>query len=323
MSMINKKFAGLNKRFARSYESREDRKVSTIKALNFKKIGGVEFYKPEEGSNAIDIIPYEIKTKNHPLVRTGEAQIGEWDYLLDYFVHKNVGAGNAQVVCLKNTFGKPCPICEQMAKFRKDGKDNEAKALKPSRRVCYNVIDPKDGKVKIFDTSHYLFEKELIEEARDGGNGEYVMFSHPENGKTVSFRAVMEKAPTGEYLKFKGFKFLDRDPIPEEKLEKAVSLDEAITVPTYDEVERLFFNADDVEESVEENDIDTEEVKEVVRGAEPKVVETPTEIKKTKKEEKSDNPCPCGHTFGIDANVFDECDDCDMWDKCCKAKNKG
>ena len=323
--MINKKFAGLNKRFERSYESRDDKKRAVVKALNFKKIGNVEFYKPEEGNNAIDILPYEIKTKNHPLVRTGEAQIGEWDYLLDYFVHKTVGAGNAQVLCLKNTFGKPCPICEQMANYRKQGKDEEAKALKPSRRVCYNVLDPKDGKVKIFDVSHFLFEKELIEEARDGGNGEYIMFSHPENGKTVSFRAVVEKAPTGEYLKFKGFKFLDREPISEEVLNKTISLDEAMTVPTFEEVERLFFNADDTDEGIEENNVDTDDVKEVVRTEvdNPKTVETPTEVKKPKKEGKSDNPCPCGHTFGIDANVFDECDDCDMWDKCCKAKNKG
>ena len=102
--MIDKKFSGLNKRYARSYESRDDRKVATVKALNFKKLDKeVEFYKVEEGENSFDIIPYEIKTKNHPLVRTGEAQVGEWDYVLDYFVHKNVGAGQAQVVCLKNT----------------------------------------------------------------------------------------------------------------------------------------------------------------------------------------------------------------------------
>ena len=58
--MINKKFAGLNKRFERSYESRDDKKRAVVKALNFKKIGNVEFYKPEEGNNAIDILPYEM-----------------------------------------------------------------------------------------------------------------------------------------------------------------------------------------------------------------------------------------------------------------------
>lgn len=314
--MIDKKFSGLNKRYARSYESRDDRKVATVKALNFKKLDKeVEFYKVEEGENSFDIIPYEIKTKNHPLVRTGEAQVGEWDYVLDYFVHKNVGAGQAQVVCLKNTFGKPCPICEQMANYRKQSKDEEAKALKSSRRVCYNVLDKRDGKMKIFDVSHFLFEKELIEEARNGKDGSYVMFSHPERGKTISFRATLEKSGKTEYFKFKSFKFLDREPIPDSILEKSVSLDEVLAVPTFEEVERIFYNSVDTDEEDDVPKENIDAVEDVVKPAsaskEPEKVDA--------KKSSQDDPCKFGHIFGKDANVFPECDDCELWDKCCKA----
>ena len=327
--MINKTFKGLSNRYARSYESRDERKVSTIKALNFKKFENIELYKVEEGDNTFDILPYEIKTKNHPLVRTGEASVGEWDYLLDYFVHKNIGAGNAQVICLKSTFGKPCPICDQQSKYFKQGKEEEAKALKPSRRVCYNVLDHRDGKVKIFDVSHYLFEKELIEEARNGKDGSYVMFSDPDKGKTISFRATLEKSGKNEYFKFKSFKFLNRDPISEDILEKTLSLDEALSIPTFEEVERIFYNSDDVEDDGDMPSEQIDEVEDVVRPVSSPNKETQEEPKKEAEPErveaerkapkKSDNPCPFGHVFAKDAKVFPDCDDCELWDKCCKA----
>ena len=165
--MVNKK-STLGKRYQASYESKES--SSPRKGvMNYKKIDGeISFFSPQEGKNRINIIPYEIKTKNHPLVKRGEFAIGDKDYVMDIFTHRNVGPTEATVLCLKGTYGKPCPICELSAKFRSEGKEKEANELKSGRRVFYNIEDCKEpGKLKIFETSHYLFEKELIDEARD------------------------------------------------------------------------------------------------------------------------------------------------------------
>jgi len=43
------------------------------------------------------------------------------------------------------------------------------------------------------------------------------------------------------------------------------------------------------------------------------------ETPKSKKSDKS-NKCPHGHKFGVDTDDFDECDDCNVWDKCIDKK---
>ena len=339
--MMNKKNS-LAKRYQRSYESKDSGGVRKG-VMNYSD---VEFYKPEEGRNRINIIPYTIKTKNHPLVKSGDFEIGDKDYLMDVWVHKNVGASESSVVCLKKTYGKPCPICEQAELFKKEGKEKESKALSATRRVFYNVQDLKDGKLKIFETSHYLFEKELIDEARDGEDG-YVNFADEEEGKEISFKASKVKKGKIEYLEFKSFRFEDReDKIDDDLLENAVSFDEIMNVPTYEQAEKILFGSDEDDEGEEsdEPEDDEEEVRKPTKSKareeddEPEddndEYETPKKSPKKEKSfddmedveekpKKSCSDCPYGFKFGKDCEKHDECDDCDIWDKCCKAsKNK-
>lgn len=323
----------LAKRYQKSYESKNSGGVRKG-VMNYSD---VEFYKPEEGRNRINIIPYEIKTKNHPLVKSGDFEVGEKDYLMDIFVHKNIGASESSVICLKKTFGKPCPICEQAELFKKKGKEDEAKALNPSRRCFYNVQDLKDGKLKVFETSHYLFEKELIDEARDGEDG-YVNFADEEEGKEISFKATKEKKGKIEYLAFKSFRFEDRDePISDEILESAISFDEIMNVPTYEQVEKILFGSDeegedsDGDEPEDEDETPTksadsddeksfdnmDEVEEKPKKSRTRDEDSDESEEKPKKNNGSG--CPYGHKFGKDCDNFDECEDCTCWDKCCKA----
>ena len=177
--MVNKKKGGLSKRYQASFDTKESRGGSKNGVMDWRKVDGeVNFFKPVEGKNRINIIPYVIKTKNHPLVKRGEFEIGDTDYVMDCWVHRSVGLSEVSVVCLKETYGKPCPICEQSAMFAKEGKDKEAKDLKPKRRVIYNIQDLKEpDKLKVFEASHNLFEKELIDEARDDEEGGFVDFA--------------------------------------------------------------------------------------------------------------------------------------------------
>ena len=326
--MINKK-SSLAKRMQVSYESKESGNTSKKDVLDYRKVDGeVTFYKPVAGKNRINIIPYEIKTKNHPLVKKGEFEIGDKDYVMDFYIHKSVGPTEASVLCLKSTYGKPCPVCELQAKLRKDGKEGEAKALKPSRRVAYNVEDLKEpGKVKIFETSHFLFEKELIDEARDDEENGFVDFADPEEGKEIKFRASKVSQGGFEFLEFKSFGFEDRDEeISSKLLKQAISFDEIMNVPTYDDVEKILYGADD-------SDDEDDEPKKVSKKVEEDEVEEKKPSKKSDEEDEQEEveekpvkkscsgKCPYGHNFGDDCDKYpDDCDKCDCWDKCCSGK---
>ena len=323
--MMNKKNS-LAKRYQRSYESKDSGGGVRKGVMNYSD---VIFYKPEEGRNRINIIPYIIKTKNHPMVKSGDLEIGDKDYLMDIYTHKNVGASESSVICLKKTFGKPCPICEQAELFKKQGKEDESKALKPARRVFYNVQDLKDGKLKIFETSHFLFEKELIDEARDGEEG-FVNFADEEEGKEISFKATKEKKGKIEFLSFKSFRFEDREEqLDSDLVENAVSFDEIMNVPTYEQVQKILFGADDEDEDERptksadagEDSDDEHEEKPSKKPLKNREEDEPDEDGKEAEEKPKKSGCPYGHKFGKDCDAFNECDDCTCWDKCCKASN--
>ena len=255
-----KKKSGLAKRYQASYESKGS-SSGKVGVMDWKKVDGeVQFFSPAEGRNRINIIPYTIKSKNHPLVKKGEFEVGDKDYVMDIFVHRGVGPSEASVLCLKNTYGKPCPICEQSALLRKQGKEDEAGALKPSRRVFYNVQDLKNPDVlKVFEASHYLFEKELIDEARDDEEGGFVDFADEESGKEIKFRCSKTSKGGFEFNEFKSFSFEDRDEnIPDKLLESAISFDEIMNVPTYEEAEKILYGRDE-----DDDDADDEEEDEV------------------------------------------------------------
>jgi hypothetical protein len=313
--MINKKKSGLAKRYQASYESKGSSGGKTG-VMNFRDVDGdVNFFSPVEGKNRINIIPYTIKTKNHPLVKRGEFDVGDKDYVMDIFVHRGIGTSEISVLCLKSTYGKPCPICEQSTMFRKQGKETEANALRASRRVFYNVEDLKEpGKLKIFETSHYLFEKELIDEARDDDEGGFIDFADDENGKEVKFRCSKVKKGGFEFNEFKSFSFEDRDEkISKDLLDSAISFDEILNVPTYEEVQKILFGSDD-------EDSETEDEKVI----ESWNVDDSDESESEKTEEKTrkyDNGCSYGHNFGKDCDNYDECENCSCWDKCCKASD--
>lgn len=349
--MIKGKKSKLAKRYQASYQSKDSDNGGKVGVMDWKKIDReISFFSPVEGRNRINIIPYEIKTKNHPLVRRGEFEVGDLDYVMDFFQHKNIGPSESSVVCLKNTFGKPCPICEQSALLRKQGKEEEAKELKASRRVIYNVQDLKDPeKVKVFETSHFLFEKELIDESRDEEGG-FVDFADPTDGKEIKFRCQEVQKGSMKFKEYKSFSFEDRDEeIDDDLLEQAISFDEVIRIPTYEEVEKILYGSEDEDEEeksknkkVEEDDSDDEEIelpkkkaKKVVEDDDEEEVEESPKKKKSfedlddvdeedeeeKPKKSSGGKCPFGHKFGVDCDEHDDCDNCDKWDSCFKANN--
>jgi hypothetical protein len=256
--------------------------------LNLSKAGDVSFFKAPTGKYKIEILPYLITTDKHP--RKGTPV----DYLLDIWVHFGIGIMDDSFVCLKNTYRKPCSICEELDKLNlgeKEINESEINDLKPKRRCIYNIID--HGNVskgrQLFDVSHFLFEKELLEEASSSSD-EIICFADIEDGRTVSFRTIDDSFKGNTFQRYKSFKFLNRV-FSKDQMEKfsssAISLDEILVVPTY------------------------EEGKQSLLGTE--YIKTGNKLEKI---------CPYGYNFGKDCDTFDECESCKTWSICNTYINK-
>jgi hypothetical protein len=316
----------------------------------------MHFFQKKKKKNAINIIPFEIKSKNHPLVKQGQMEIGELDYCLDIWTHRNIGPSESSVICLKKTYGKACPICEEAEKMKKAGKEKEAAALTAKRRVFYNIEDirRKPGELQVFEVSHYLFEKELIDEARNDEDGEdtFIDFADPETGSVIRFRCTKTSQGGFEFFEFKSFSFADReDAIDDELLASAISFDEFLNVQTYEQVQAILFGADEdddeeedeksarkkapVKKPVKNKDDDDEEEEEEDEEEDEKPAKKPVKKASSAKpakrkpvdeeedddEEEDEKPvkklkCPHGHVFGKEADDHEECEDCDNWAKC-------
>ena len=199
---------------------------------------------PKKGKMQLDIVPYYVATDNHPLVYRKKMNIGDPDYVLDIWVHKKIGPGEVDIVCPKKNYGKPCPICDySQERYKEYGKEDEDyKNTRPKRRVMYNVLDAKnDSDLLVFEVSHYLYEKEVIDEAKAEGEtrGEsYLDFADPKEGMTVECRTVTEPFGGNEVTKFKNFKFLDREAgiITKALMKEAIAFDKFLILYTEDQI---------------------------------------------------------------------------------------
>ncbi len=229
----------------------------------------LKFYKMSvENKNVMmNILPYQITTNKHPEVVAGRRKVGQWDYLLDVWVHKNIGPNKETILCPRSTYGKACPICDERQKLLDAGREEEAKALRAKRRCVYNVqIIDRNGpaeKPMIFEVSHINFNKELIEEASasvEPGEGP-VPFADPgPAGRVVAFRVSEESLGKTKFPSAKSFKFLERDEeIEDSVLEACAPLDQLLIVPTSKQLEDALYGGGDFGEEQSDAADDYEE----------------------------------------------------------------
>lgn len=86
-----------------------------------------------------------------------------------------------------------------------------------------------------WESSYHLSEKNIVAIAKNNRTGEFIPFADPDEGKTIEFTRE-GKGVTTDYT---GFKFVDREPIPDEVLDQAVCLDDYIQILSYDELKSV------------------------------------------------------------------------------------
>jgi len=296
------------------YENRKS--ATTVPALNFRD-ANVNFWKPVEGTNSIHILPYIIKSKNHPLVKAGKAEIGDPDFVMPLYIHEYVGPNKVSIICPNRTFGKACPICEQAMLYRNEGKVEEAKKLYSRHKAYYNIVDNNDidKGVQVFIASYALFHEELMEEigALNAEVGDIVDFTDIRKGRLIQFRATKESFNRNEYFKYKSFKFLPREePLNPDLLKHVYSFDEYLVIYSYDEIKKIFYEGED-------DDDPDEEIIEIEKDESDDEEEIPIYEKEEVKKEASVVKCPAGGTLGKDLGKLDECDECELYGDCYEA----
>jgi hypothetical protein len=257
----------------------------------------VSVYNPEAGKSVkLDFIPYIVTDPKHPDRddENGIAQEGDPWYRKVYWRHTNIGADPTAYVCLKS-IGKKCPICEHLAKRKKNGADEEeTNALKASKRVLYVVIpldsEKYEKKLHVMDFSYFNFQNLLDDELRE--NDEQSIFPNLVEGETLKVRFASKTiADSKPFPQASRIDFIARKTDYEESiLEEAPNLDEMLKVLSYKELQAKLFEMDiedadetlDNEEEEEEDDVPVRKGKSVKK----KVVEEEEE------EEEEEDEAP-------------------------------
>lgn len=217
--------------------------------LDFSGFGEIPIYELQERDNYISVVPYEVSSENHP----DQIPIGEDDYKLQVGAHRNIGPKEEWVLCLKVTFGKPCPVCEEreFLMTKKGGghdkKSDAVTALNPTRRCFYNIIDEGD-KAKTEDVQLFenpaaykptkWFEALVMAEAKAGE--ETIAPWDIEDGRIIKVRGEVDKYQKGEFIKPVRVDFEDREPFDDGIYDEVYPLDKMLIIPTYDEVAAKF-----------------------------------------------------------------------------------
>ena len=292
------------KRIKRGREKEETQYKNT--SIFKSDIEGIKFWHVKEGTHFFDIVMYEAG-KNDP-----DCEGGERTYVFEPFIHRQVGPDKRDVICLKKTYNKPCPICERVAELLDAGTDwgdIDFKVQKNPRSI-YNVVVRDNAKtekegVQVAHFSHFTMEQHLLDLAEeieiDESSGEPVVVNRifyfdPEEGKKIQFKRKGKGQYDTEYL---GHQFKNRNYKIDEDLEKgAFCLDEIVHVLSYEEI-KVILSGEEVEEEDdykgEEEEINTDvEVDELEEESEEEGDEEEPE-----EEEESEEPDPRGELEGL------------------------
>ena len=320
-----------------SAENREG-KASTIlsfKALGDREVKWVDKVKHGREANKFDILPFEVSMDWYETMRkfsgkpTGLVP-GDVDYKLEFAIHNGVGPEQQKTLCLLETFGLPCPVCEERARLldnpEEDPDGKLAEGLKPKWRCLYNIIDLNaDDEIRLWETSYHTFEKKLMTEVFMGDEG-LDLFWDLEEGKTVEWRGKEKTFKTAKFVECDRIDFGKRAPYEDTILNEVFPLDQLLVIPTYEQLTSILTGGTgDITKAHTKNKEKNQknEKKEDKESKETKEEKKPNRSSRFKKEEKQetedegsfppdDNECRCPkkREFGVDFNQHPECNEC-------------
>ena len=308
---------------------------SFVDSLDAKKIG-LEPWKPQEGENLIDIIPYNA-TEENPLFLAGKTNVGDTMYSLDYFVHKGIGPSNKNITCLTQ-YGKKCPLCDEAKRCKESPKAEDQKKgqdMSAKRRVVYVIHDLKTDKFGYWDTGWKSVEEKIQKLARVTIDPETKAAVNPfdwEHGKTIKFFGEKKKFNNRDFIEPDLFSFVDRQPLSDAVLEHSVDLATVIRKTSEEDMEKLLTGRApsytpqtstsantpspapvETSASTQSEQVGSSLAEQAMQAAQG--TPQPTQSAPSFNTMQPVHSCPHGHNWG-EADAHPECGKCDFWEKC-------
>lgn len=240
-------------------------------ALEFPE-GAERFKLEKDETHYIDILPYKVGKGNM------NCDAGKYHYERTFYVHGGIGKKKREYLCLDRTLNKACPICEYIARLRDNPSANEKRirALAPRKRQLFNVIDTKDRDkgVQIWSVAFGNFGKLLkttIDKKADK-HPEWKEFAELQGGFTLELTTEQKelKSKQGgrqEFTAVARIDFEERDKdYNDDILDDTYCLDDMIKVTNYDDLKKIFEQADEEDEITIDDvkDMTTKELKRLV-----------------------------------------------------------
>lgn len=230
---------------------------------------GLGLWKPKKvGAYIVSFIPFEM-TDTSKKFRKSYAEPGDWYFERTYYAHRGIGLNQDMVVCLRETFNKPCPICEFMMKLARSPRKEDVELLadlKTTQRQLFLVLDHEDERagVQLWDISFAMFGKGLdakISMADERRKKRYR--SHYDFGDggmavriTCAEKSIGEKGKTNEYtvdeFRERGTEY----PVADNFYDHGYNLDDIVREIPYDALKEMFLQTGGTQESEEDDDDD-------------------------------------------------------------------
>ena len=253
-----KRYASMKDRARQN--AKENREARSAGGTKFRLPSDVEEFEETPGRVTLRIVPYEVTSTCHP---DSPAKPGELWYKRPYQVHGSVGVSNAPYICLKS-FRKPCPICDELSRLRKDRDADKdiLNDLKPRHRVLYNVMVVSRSRkydedtIYLWDISYYNFQN-LLEEEIEEGEEEWAGFADLEDGYNLKVRFSEKSFAGNKFAQAARIDFVAADDLDEGILEDAINLDEILLELPYEKLEAIFLEVD----SIDDDDFEEEKIK--------------------------------------------------------------
>lgn len=219
----------------------------------------VEVFKPKkEGNVRFNIIPYVAGKNNR------DADPGELDFEFTFWTH-TIGEGDDRrtIVCPKKTYGKPCPICEEVERLSKNYVENqeEIKAIKAKQRQLFNIVDARDeeNKIQIYDTSYFKGFGELLDKRLrnfdDEDDEDFRDFADIPGGRTLKVMFAEDTFGGRKFFAPSSIDFVARkEELDDSIIDKAVCLDSCLKVLDYEQILKLIAGTQDEPEDEDEED---------------------------------------------------------------------
>tara|TARA_R100001480_G_scaffold74640_4_gene85219 strand:+ start:5102 stop:6019 length:918 start_codon:yes stop_codon:yes gene_type:complete len=141
--------------------------------------GDQKSFKVQDGKNRVRILPRTWSDDEGPR---------HWGY--EVWVHYGIGADNSTYLCLKKMKGERCPICEERERLAAASLEDDAKQIRPVKRVIAYVIDRKnehEGPM-VWWMPATKVAAEIADRSDDAETGRLLKIDHPEEGYDVTFK---------------------------------------------------------------------------------------------------------------------------------------